>query len=126
MTTAGKSHLRKVTATAPANGGWAFADGTAFGEILVYEGDAGLSLVPAAGTRPCIGVSCGDREYLFTNFPNETITIAYDALLEMEQGAALTGIYSTFWYVDDERRLCSYVQHAVLVLLQFFQHLALP
>ena len=94
-------NLRKVTAAAPANGGWAFADGTAFGEILVYEGGS-LTVVPADGTRPCIGVFCGDREYLFTNLPNETITIAYDALLEMEQGAALTGIYSTFWYVDDD------------------------
>ena len=95
------SGFRKITAAKPANGGWALSDGTAFGDVFVCEGQR-LEIVPANGTRPCIGVSCGDREYFFTNSPNGTISIDYGELAEIGEDLALTGIYSTHWYVDDD------------------------
>lgn len=93
--------FRKITAAKPADGGWAFSDGTAFGDVFVCEGRK-LEIVPANGTRPCIGVSCGGREYFFTNSPNETISLHYEELCEMGDRLTLMGIYSTYWYVDDD------------------------
>ena len=93
-------NFASVKVELPKNGGWRIENGD-YGDLMVYEGDAGLSIVPAAGTRPCIGVSCGGKEYLFTNAPGETVILDYGTLSRIA-GAAVTGIYSTDWYVDDD------------------------
>ena len=90
----------EVAVPQPANGGWIIEGDASFGDLLVYEGSS-LNIVPASGSRPCIGVSCGGREYLFTNAPNEKIVLDYGTLSGMED-TTITGIYSTYWYVDDD------------------------
>ena len=90
----------EVAAPQPANGGWTIEGDISFGDLLVYEGSS-LNIVPASGTRPCIGVSCGEKEYLFTNAPNEKIVLDYGTLSGVED-TTITGIYSTYWYVDDD------------------------
>jgi hypothetical protein len=84
------------------SGGWALSDESAYGEVLVYENGGSLDIVPATGSRPCAGVSLGGKDYLFTNQPNETISFDYAALVGAGDGLAVSGIYTTDWYVDDD------------------------
>ena len=91
----------EVSVPLPADGGWTLADNVQFGDILLVEGRP-LKIVPSTGVRPCIGVSCGGKEHLFTNAPNETIILDYDMLTGTGAKPVITGIYSTCWYVDDD------------------------
>lgn len=91
----------RLTVEAPENGGWTLADGTDYGEVVLPEGGS-LEIVPAAGERPCIGISCGGKDFFFTNAPNETVTLGYDVLAGFSGSLAVSGIYSTDWYVDDD------------------------
>jgi hypothetical protein len=92
----------KVNVPRSQTGGWALSDESAYGEVLVYENGGSLDIVPATGSRPCAGVSLGGKDYLFTNQPNETISFDYAALIGAGDGLAVSGIYTTDWYVDDD------------------------
>lgn len=90
----------KVSALTPPNGGWHLEDAD-FGEFSFDETTAPLKIVPAAGSRPCVGITCDGVDYFFTNSPNETIVLDYQNFVN--RGAnVLEGIYSTDWYVDDD------------------------
>jgi hypothetical protein len=93
-------NFASAKAETPKNGGWRIENGE-YGDLMVYEGGAGLRIVPAEGTRPCIGVSCGGKEHLFTNAPGETVILDYGILSGIVD-PVVTGIYSTDWYVDDD------------------------
>lgn len=83
----------------PSNGGWVLSDGE-YGVHELSEGDT-LSFIPADGSRPCVGVKCGGVEYLFTNAPNETVTLDF-ATVARSGYCTVEGIYTSDWYVDDD------------------------
>ena len=91
-----------VSATEPVQGGWAFLGATQFGEMVLDKESTDIEIVPASGSRPCIGVMCGGCDFLFTNCPNEKIVLDYAVLSRMEGILNIEGIYSTDWYADDD------------------------
>ena len=89
--------MARVTVQEPVGGGWAFEDGREFDDINLGESEA-ISVVAAAGTRPCIGVRCNGTDYIFTN-GQTSATIPYAIAVNGTNG--LSGIYTTDWYVDE-------------------------
>ena len=84
-----------VTANAPADGGWAFADSHEFGAFNVADGES--VRVTAAEGRACRGVACGDAQFLFADGVGGVATIPYAGLF----GGVLEPLYVTEWHVDE-------------------------
>ena len=87
----------RVIVQEPVSGGWAFEDGREFADLNLGESEA-ISVIAAAGTRPCIGVRCNGTDYFFTN-GQASATIPYAIAANGTDG--LSGIYTTDWYVDE-------------------------
>ena len=95
-------NLVKVNVPRPQTGGWALSDESAYGELMLYENGDSFDIVPADGNRPCIGVTLAGKNYLFTNHPNETISLDYASFADADGELVVSGIYTTDWYVDDD------------------------
>ena len=84
---------KTVTITA-ANGGIEVS-GASLGENVIAVGET-VTVTPAAGTRPCVGVSVNGVEYLFDDSPTIDIVITADFLSD----TTISAIYTKHWYVD--------------------------
>ena len=84
---------KTVTITA-ANGGIAVS-GATIGENVIAVGET-VTITPAEGTRPCVGVSVNGVEYLFDDSPTINVLITADFLPD----TTISAIYTKHWYVD--------------------------
>ena len=84
---------KTVTITA-ANGGIAVS-GASLGENTISVGDT-VTITPAAGSRPCVGVSVNGVEYLFDDTPSIDIVITGD----FASSTAIDAIYTKDWHVN--------------------------
>lgn len=88
-----------VTVDEPERGGYALAGG-AYGTRLVKEGDS-LSFVPAAGSRPCVGIAIGSRDYRFPETGDHRIVVPFDEIVNEGTELSVEGVYTSDWWVDD-------------------------
>lgn len=84
----------KTVTIVAANGGIAVT-GASVGENTIAVGDT-LTFSPAAGTRPCTGVSVNGVDYLFDESPSINVTITSD----FASSTTISAIYTKNWYVD--------------------------
>ena len=84
----------KTVTIAAANGGIAVS-GATIGENVIAVGET-ITITPAAGTRPCVGVSVNGVEYLFDDSPTINVLITADFLSD----TTISAIYTKHWYVD--------------------------
>lgn len=88
-----------VSVAAAANGGIAVS-GAPVG-ISALDENTTLTITPAAGTRPCIGVAVNGEERPFTNYWPYAISLT---IADADESGLLSvaPVYSTDWYVDDD------------------------
>lgn len=87
----------------PANGGIAL-EGASFGASPLSESTA-FTVLPAACTRPCIGVLVGGEFRPFTNYWSEAngrYEIPVTAADAVGGDIVVEAVYSTDWYADDD------------------------
>ena len=83
------------TVTIAAASGGIEVSGATIGENVIAVGET-VTITPAAGTRPCVGVSVNGVEYLFDDSPTIDIVITDDFLSD----TTISAIYTKHWYVD--------------------------